>query len=428
MDLFQHQIDAINNACGFDNVAFYHDMGLGKTFTGSYQMIKFGGKTNLIVCPKSLVDSWKKHLFDNYTNIHVCDLTTKRGYDAFLNPTAPVDIHIGIINYDLVWRRPELLDMDIDTLMLDESQFIKNDTSKRTKAILKIKHAHCILLSGSVCGGCYENLWSQCKLLGWDITKKEYWREFIVTRDLPVAGRFNIQIVVDYKNVGKLKRRLRQHGAQFLKTDDVLSLPQQTFTTIECDSTKEYKQFAKNRIVTLKRGDAEIELVGDTTLTELLYLRQLAGAYNDNKIKAFTDLCESTDDRLIVFYSFDSELGVIADVAKQLKRPFSQVNGHKRDLTAYENHTSSITAVQYQAGSAGLNLQQANKVIYFSPPLSSDYYEQSKKRIHRIGQEHPCFYWNLITTDSVENKIYETLAQRKDYTEVLFKNGGREKF
>lgn len=422
MNLYQHQIDAINNAAGCQNVAFFHDMGLGKTFTGSYQMIKFAGKTNLIVCPKSLVDSWKKHLFDNYTDINVCDLTTKRGYTAFLNPTAPVNTHIGIINYDLVWRRPELLDMNINTLLLDESQFIKNDTSKRTKAILKIKHEHCILLSGSVCGGKYENLWSQCKLLGWDIPKKEFWDTFIVTRDLKVAGRFKIPIVVDYKNVGKLKRRLRQHGAQFLKTEEVINLPEQTFTVIECENTKEYKTFERDKIITL--DCLHLELVGNTVLTELLYLRQLAGAYNDNKIKAFTDLCESTDDRLIVFYSFDCELGTIEQVAKQLKRPFSQVNGHKRDLTAYENHTGSITAVQFQAGSAGLNLQLANKVIYFSPPLSSDYYEQSKKRVHRLGQSKPCFYYNLITKDSVENKIYDTLAQRKDYTEMLFKHGG----
>lgn len=382
----------------------------------------FAGRLNLIICPKSLIETWKKHLFDNYTNINVCDLTTKRGYAAFLNPTAPVDIHIGIINYDLVWRRKELADVELDTLVLDESQFIKNDTAKRTKSILKLSHKNCILLSGSVCGGKYENLWSQCKLLGWDISKKEFWDTFIVTRDLQVAGRFKIPIVVDYKNVGKLKRRLRQHGAQFLKTEEVINLPEQTFTTIECENTKEYKTFERDKIISL--DSLHLELVGNTTLTELLYLRQLAGAYNDNKIKAFTDLCESTDDRLIVFYSFDCELGIIEQVAKQLKRPFSQVNGHKRNLTAYENHTGSITAVQFQAGSAGLNLQLANKVIYFSPPLSSDYYEQSKKRVHRLGQSKPCFYYNLVTKDSVENKIYDTLAQRKDYTEMLFKHGG----
>ena len=66
----------------------------------------------------------------------------------------------------------------------------------------------------------------------------------------------------------------------------------------------------------------------------------------------------------------------------------------------------------------GLNLQKANKVIYFSPTLSSELFEQSKKRIHRIGQEQPCFYYQLVC--GIEQRIYATLAMRKDYTDKLF--------
>ena len=68
----------------------------------------------------------------------------------------------------------------------------------------------------------------------------------------------------------------------------------------------------------------------------------------------------------------------------------------------------------------GLNLQKANKIIYFTPPLSSELFEQSKKRIHRIGQNRPCFYYYLTCEKSIEEKIYETLGKRKDYTDALF--------
>ena len=68
----------------------------------------------------------------------------------------------------------------------------------------------------------------------------------------------------------------------------------------------------------------------------------------------------------------------------------------------------------------GLNLQKANKIIYYSPPLSSELYEQSKKRIHRIGQKGTCYYYNLTVTGSIEERIYSTLAMRRDYTEKLF--------
>ena len=68
----------------------------------------------------------------------------------------------------------------------------------------------------------------------------------------------------------------------------------------------------------------------------------------------------------------------------------------------------------------GLNLQKANKIIYFSLPLSSELFEQSKKRIHRIGQERPCFYYIMLCKGSIEEKILSTLEMRQDYTEVLF--------
>ena len=59
-------------------------------------------------------------------------------------------------------------------------------------------------------------------------------------------------------------------------------------------------------------------------------------------------------------------------------------------------------------------------MIYFSLPLSSEDFEQSKKRIHRIGQKKTCFYYLMICEDSVEEKILKRLKERKDYTDALF--------
>ena len=68
----------------------------------------------------------------------------------------------------------------------------------------------------------------------------------------------------------------------------------------------------------------------------------------------------------------------------------------------------------------GLNLQKANKIIYFTPPLSSELFEQSKKRIHRIGQNQPCFYYQLKS--GIDYRIYDTLEMRKDFTDKLFES------
>ena len=359
------------------------------------------------------------------------DLTDKKEYPLFFqyseyrNEFTP-DI-VGIINYELAFRRTELSKLSDFTLMLDESSLIQNETAKRSKFILKkLSPKNVILLSGTPTSGKYERLWSQMNLLGWNISKKMYYRQYV---DMQMSDD-GYPIIKGYKNVDRLKRKMREHGCVFMKSEEVLDLPQQNFIDINIDVSKEYKKFMKSGIVTVDlhytkdtsqsfNYEGELvgtELVGDTTLTKLLYARQLCGQYSKEKLKGFKDLIDSTDDRLIVFYNFNDELEKMQQLCEGRKT--SVVNGSVKDLYAYEHYDNSITFIQYQAGAMGLNLQKANKIVYFTPTLSSELFEQSKKRIHRIGQDRPCFYYQFKC--GVEYKIYDTLSMRKDYTEYLF--------
>lgn len=405
--LLPHQERSIAATKDFNRCAYYLDMGLGKTFVGSEKLKELNANINLIICQKSKLQDWCEHFKTYYPQYNT--IIYSKSMESI--PTNSVII----INYDLVWRRPELLELKDFTLMLDESSCIKNEKSNRTKFILKLKPSNVILLSGTPTGGKYEELYSQCKLLGWKINKKAFWDTYIVTRKMDING-FSIPIVVGYKNVDRLKAKLREYGAVFMKTEEVLDLPEQLDNVIKVESTKEYKKFVKNRLIEI---DGK-ELVGDTSLTKLLYQRQLASQYNSNKTTMLRDLLESTNDRVIVFYNFNEELEKIEDMCIRMERPVSVVNGQRKDLKCYEKDQDSVTLIQYQAGAMGLNLQKANKIIYFSLPLSSELFEQSKKRIHRIGQKNSCFYYYLITERSIEEKIYEVLGQRRDFTNKLF--------
>lgn len=419
MQLFKHQIEALGRTKSRKRCAYYHEMGTGKTFTGAEKMCQLNAHVNLVVCQKSKVDDWIKHFRDNYpVKYCVLDLTSKKDFEHFINYAVPnADdgyIVIGVINYDLLFRRIQLLNLRDFTLMLDESSLIQNETAKRSKFILKMKPENVILLSGTPTGGKYEKLWSQVRLLGWNISKKDYWDKYI-NWEYVQFGRmpFPIKQVTGYKNVEGLKAQLRFYGADFLKADES-SLPTQTFIDVPVSASKEYRKFMKTSIVEID----DVELVGDNSLKKLLYARQLCGAYSKDKLNAFKDLLDSTDERVIVFYNFTDELKALKDIARD--RPISVINGQTKNLTAYENESNSVTFIQYQAGAMGLNLQKANKIIYYTLPLSSELYEQSKKRIHRLGQNKPCFYYVLVCTGSVEEDIRTTLALRKDYTERLF--------
>lgn len=416
MQLMKHQIEALEETKQFNRCAYYYDMGLGKTYIGSEKAISFN-KDILVICQKSKVSDWIEHFNKNYENlIHreeykVFNLTNKEDLHDYLYLEATPYFKIGIINYELAWRRIELSRLSNFTLMLDESSLIQNETSKRAKFILnKLNPLNVVLLSGTPVSGKYESLWSQCKLLGWGISKKLFYRQYVVYE----LSKDGYPVIIDYKNVDRLKRKIREYGAVFKKTEEVIDLPKQMFIDIKVDETKEYKKFRKDGIITI----GEKTLVGDTTLTNLLYQRMLCGYYNENKLDAFKDLLESTNDRIIVFYNFNEELFKLKSICEELNKPISIVNGSIKDLHAYDVANNSITLVQYRAGAYGLNLQEANKIIYFTPPLSTELFEQSKKRVHRIGQDKPCFYYQLKS--GIEYHIYDILATKRDYTDALF--------
>lgn len=417
MKLYKHQEEALERTKTFNKCAYYHDMGLGKTFTGSEKMRMLNNNINLIICQKSKVKDWIKHCEENMpTQFVTFDLTNKQDFDLFFSWRNPDTKKIGIINYELVFRREELASLQDFTLLLDESSMIQNDKAKRTKAILKLKALNVILLSGTPVGGKYENLYSQLKLLDWKITKKEFWNNYINFELVQYGGPLSPMMpkIKGYKNVDELKNMLKLYGADFLKSDEVFDLPKQNFNVVKVPISKEYKTFKREKYICINNK----EFVGDTPLKTMLYARMMCSTYNKNKLDAFVDLIESTDDRLIVFYNFTDELEAMKDLIG--KRAYSVVNGAERDLINYENVDNSITFVQYQAGAMGLNLQKANKIIYYSLPLSSELYEQSKKRIHRIGQNRPCFYYLLLAENSIEERIKTTLDKRNDYTQELF--------
>lgn len=409
---YKFQEEALTISAPLNKVAYYYDMGLGKTFIGAEKMVRLDEEINLIVCQKSKVDDWVNHC-KLYTGFKVYNLTKTSSIQKYIHDDTQ---RVGIINYDLIWRREELTDFirkNHVTLMLDESSLIQNERTKRSKTILNLDPDNVILLSGTPVSGKYEKIWSQVKLLGWKISKKEFWDKYVKYHELDMGTGFPIKVVDGYKNVYELRLNLKKHGAFFMKTEEAYDLPKQTFVNVKIPITKDYKRFKKTGVL------EEKDYIGDTVFKQMLYERKLASS--DDKYKAFEDLLNSTEDRVIVFYSFMDEAEKLRKIIKKTGRTISEVSGNVYTLRNYEEHDDSVTLVQYQAGSMGLNLQKANKIVYFSPPVSCDLWMQSKKRIHRIGQEKNCIYYKFTMKNSIEEKIYESLERGEDFTDRLFR-------
>lgn len=415
MKLYKFQQDIVNQLHNKYRCAVFSGCGTGKTIICG-ELLKYHTGKILLVCQASKVDDWIEHFTTYYPSVKLFNLRKAQQLEQF---NAYQSRCIGVVNYDLIYRR-EI--NRFNTLVLDESSEIKYDNTKKSRTILKMvsPKTSVILLSGTPCGGHYENLYTQAKLLGLGMTKTEYWNRYVNWYEIPIPGRpYSIKKVVGYKNVDDLINRLSKCGAVFVKSEDVLDLPEQTFTVKTVDKPIALKRFERDGSVVVYGK----EYVAANVLVELTASRQLCNS--KDKQQAFIDLINSINDRVVVFYNFDSELDTLKTLVKD--RPIAEVNGHTNTEQIYHDNDNCVLFVQYQAGARGLNLQDGNKIIYYSLTLSSDLFEQSKKRIHRIGTKYPCFYWILQTKDSVEESIYKSLNRQEDYNEELFKAYKRNK-
>ncbi|HDF4338418.1 TPA: SNF2-related protein [Staphylococcus aureus] len=407
--LYAHQQKALDMTEQHNKVAYYLDMGLGKTFVGSEKLWELNTPYNLVVCQKSKITDWYQHFKDYYSDDYEIIIFDKQRIEN-IKPNS-----ILIINYEKAIARPELKKLKKFTLLLDESQYIKNPKSKRTKLIVnELNPDNIILLSGTPIDGKYEELITQIHLLGWKIKESMFLSHYTNRQWDENEMKYKI---IGYKNIDRLKKKLRQYGCVFMKTEEVFDLPTQTNIFLKSKKTKEYDEFIKEGIVTL----SDRKLIAETASVGNMNARLLCTAFNQNKLVMLKELIESTEDRLIIFYQYNLEKEAIENIVDELSKPISYINGEIVDKKSYENCKNSVTLVQYQSGSFGHNLQKANKIIFFGLPNRVSYFEQSKKRTHRIGQERPYFYYYMLTLGTYEWKNYQTLVDGKDYNDELFK-------
>lgn len=421
MKLYPHQEQVLQLTKNRNRVAYYLDMGLGKTYVGSEKAFELVNRINLVICQKSKIADWCEHFETNYSGKNITIINYRKNQDLSAEDLVLMSAHttvIIVVNYELAWRRPELSRLSDITLILDESSVIQNENTKQTRFVMRLNAKNVVLLSGTPCGGKFENLWTQARLLGWNITQGEFNSRYVNWEIIKIGNMYH-KIVArknPYKNVDELKEKLREHGAVFMKTEDCFELPTQRFFTVKTQVPNCYKKFMKNRVIEVEGN----KIVGNNPLNYRLGLRMLSSIYSQDKLDAFSDLLESTSDRLVVFYSFIAERNALMELCKQSNKPISRIDGSVKNLSAYESESNSVTLCQYQAGSMGLNLQLANVIVYFSLPERSELFEQSKKRIHRIGQDKPCLYYIMLSDKSIDECIFKALQLKRDYTDELF--------
>ena len=106
---------------------------------------------------------------------------------------------------------------------------------------------------------------------------------------------------------------------------------------------------------------------------------------------------------------------------------YSELSGRKDTLDDWKAGKTRVIGVQYSSGSESIDLTRARYCIYYSLPRRLALYDQSRKRIHRPGQERPVYYYHMIAKlrrgKSIDEKMVESLHEKKKIVDYVMKEG-----
>lgn len=303
-------------------------------------------------------------------------------------------------------------------VVYDECHYIKNPTSQRGKAGMKLAKAstNFLLLSATPSANGWIDTMNYFIMFGFYKNKTQFLREHAIYKDLFLGTR-KVKVVEDFRAEDELKENYLSFSIKLAK-EDCLDLPPLVFENIYFKPSKEYKSIKKDRVL-----EIDDDVVMFDTLSKLQHgLRYYAN--QKDKLKYIEMLAESTEENIVIFYNFTKEKEDLIKVMKKLKKKIYEVSGQKSEIPTkndWSDIKNSVTIVQYQAGSAGIELQYANVVVFYSLTYSYQDYEQALGRCYRNGQDKKVTAYRFMAKDTIEMAILGALKSKKDFNEKLFR-------
>lgn len=366
------------------------------------------------------------------------------------------------------------------TLICDESHKLKSLDSLRTLSIKKIQRelesrknkVYTYLGTGTPFTQGYEDLYSQLKLVGWEGNKDFFRNQFCVLGQ--VYGLMGWQQpIVAYKNVDQLYNLIHRFGIT-IKSETVVNLPKQVFITHELPNTNEMNLFTceklKKEVIEEYVKEHNIELpyeldnslrggkinnpfyrniafpsmnwLAETSGTFWMRARQLSIGfqgnteeyrwYNKERLEELKKLLEEEPDNYVLFYNYDPEFYEIFDICESLGYKIDVCNGSIKSEYFYQKYlkqsegerffnTKNIIISNFASGAEGGNWQAFNKCILFSIPLFGQY-EQSIKRVHRLGQNETVIYHIFCGNNWLDMSMLKSLRESKEYNQTMFES------
>lgn len=425
--------------------ALLMEMGTGKSLTA----IAITGALSqtgrirrvLIVAPLSILGVWEEE-FQKFAAfpyaLAVLSGSSAKKLDTLRHMTGTA-LQVVVVNYESAWRLEKALTAwHPDLIIADEGHKIKTHNIAASRAMHRMgaKASYRLLLTGTVITNKAIDVFSQYKFLNPAI----YGNSFYAFRNryFDMVGYGNHTPVLKKSMEGELTEKLHSISYRATKAE-CLDLPETTDVIrqieLEPAALRIYRGLVKESYAELAGG----EVTATNILTRLLRLSQLTGGFLGNdetaaveqvsaaKLSALEDILDGAvaeGKKLVIIARFLPEIRAICKLLEKRGLGYSCITGevkNRDEQVARFQKEPEVMAFVGQIATAGLGitLTAASTMVFYSLDYSMSNFEQTKARIHRVGQRMPCTYLYLVARGTVDEKVLAALESKADLARTL---------
>jgi SNF2 family DNA or RNA helicase len=420
------------------------DMGLGKTVQTLAAAELLARQRDiervLVVAPASVKYQWETEIrkFSSRA-VQVIEGGTQERRAQYRQPT-----FYRLINYEIAVRDlDEVNAWHPDLIVLDEAQRIKNWESKTSRAVKRLRSRYALVLTGTPLENKIEELYSIV--------------QFVDDRRLGPAFQFlhdhrlldSDGKLLGYRNLDRVREKLQPILLRRTRAEVLSQLPARTDTVVYVEMEDRQRALYTEHQHTLARllqKKSLNEMDRRRILACLANLRMLCDstALVDQQTRIspkLEELRELLQDlvgdsgeqvpaaclrKVVVFSQWEQMLRQAGEVVAGLGVGYAFLHGNvpgkerRGLLEQFRDEPTCRVFLSTDAGGTGLNLQVADTVINLEVPWNPAVLEQRIARVHRMGQHQPVQVFNLVTRDSIEERVLRTLEQKRSlFTEVF---------
>ena len=313
----------------------------------------------------------------------------------------------------------------------DEMHKMKNPSSQQTKGFLKCNAECQIAMTGTPLMNTPLDLYVILRWLGY-----EQHAFYSFKQHYCVMGGFGGYEIVGYKNMEELISQVQEIMLRRLK-QDVLDLPEKLYVDeyVEMEGKQQvlYNEVKAGIQSALSMGQVDLT----NPLASLIRLRQVTGypgiisdtVFDSAKLDRMEDLVEeaiSNGHKVVIFSNWTSMTDAIYDRLKSKGYGCSVITGDTKDESRQNivdifqtTDNCKVLIGTIGAMGTGLTLTEGTVVIFVDEPWNKALYEQAVDRCHRIGQKNNITIYNLLTKDTIDEKIHNIVYKKGVMSDII---------